>query len=113
MKTRMEASRKDASEMRETLKKVQSGLERNFEGDRNDRGEFEEVANKLYRGQEMATKGMDEQRQAHSALEGTTKKLGNELTRTNVLIRNLEERLDEAAKTIKSMGRSLDETSTK
>jgi len=68
MNTRMEALLRDNSDHQKWLTKLQHDLDKNFEGDKSDRGEFEEVAGKLFRGQEQAMKFLEDAKAVQAAL---------------------------------------------
>jgi len=113
MNTRMEALLRDNSDHQKWLTKLQHDLDKNFEGDKSDRGEFEEVAGKLFRGQEQAMKFLEDAKAGQAALEGGLRKVGGDLDKTVVFIQNIEERLNGAGKNLKSMAAELKDTTTK
>lgn len=111
--TKMDQVCREGDEVRSRLKTLQSDLERNFEGDKSDRGEFNEVSNKLFRSQEAAAKGLEEARAMQQGMDALIRKLDGDFEKQKVLIRSLEERVADAARNLKETSQHLDETSLK
>lgn len=111
--TQLDQVLREGDEVRDWLRSLQNDLERNFECDKSDRGEFNEVTNKLSRGQDAAAKGLEEYRQAQAAMEATLRKFDGDIDKQHVLFVGLEERLAEAVRLLKEARADLEETSLK
>lgn len=111
--TKTEQLTREGNEMRQLLKVLQSDLERNFEGDKSDRGEFNEVSNKLFRSMDVAAKGLEEARQMQAGIDANLRRLDADFDKQKLLSTSLEERVAEVTKTLKRMGGTLSETHVK
>mmetsp|Transcript_109893 Transcript_109893/g.310939 ORF Transcript_109893/g.310939 Transcript_109893/m.310939 type:complete len:400 (+) Transcript_109893:115-1314(+) len=108
-KVRWDATQRDFAEMRELLAKLQRDLEKNTEGDTDDRGFLEEIVKKMKDQQVLAQQAIDDQRKAQYATDVALKRLANEIEQNMVVVKTVEGHADEAGKGVKALRRRLDD----
>eukprot|EP00419_Tripos_fusus_P076119 CAMPEP_0172886430 /NCGR_PEP_ID=MMETSP1075-20121228/130945_1 /TAXON_ID=2916 /ORGANISM="Ceratium fusus, Strain PA161109" /LENGTH=439 /DNA_ID=CAMNT_0013739917 /DNA_START=26 /DNA_END=1343 /DNA_ORIENTATION=+ len=107
---RIDALVRDNTEMREQIQIVKADLQKNFEGDKSDRGEVAEVTGRLFRNLDKLKQGIDDLQDKQRELEAGANKTADDMDRTGSNIDSLEVKLKDACDRLRVAEKSLDES---
>lgn len=107
---KLESMLRDSVTVREDIQGVKADLARNFENDRTDRGEFDEVTGRLFRNIDKLKQSFDTLEDKTRCLEIAANKVSDDMDQAGSNIEGLEGKVKDAMERLRLMDMNLDET---
>jgi len=101
---------RDNTDMRESLQQVKADLQKNFEGDKLDRGEVAEMTGRIFRNLDKLKHGIDDLQDKQRELEAMSKKSADDIDSNGSNIDSLEAKLKNACDRLRTAEKNLDES---